>query len=351
MTAHDAGGLPPGFEGYREVLEGAALEDQAPVGLLVVSGRDAVSFLHGVLTNDIKALAPGDACYAAYLTPQGRMVSDMHVLRRQDDVLLLVEPPAAASLAERFDRSIFTEDVRIDDRSAGAAALTVHARDATRRVAAALDADAAARAAVEALGPRAHVTVQTGGDDVTLVAGDWLGAPGMRVVGPPEELDGMRARLLEQGTVLAGRAALEARRVEAGLPRFGVDMTTDTIPLEAGIEGRAINTTKGCYVGQEIIVRILHRAHGRVARRLMGLVVSGPSVPAAGTLLHAGGREVGAVTSASWSPALGAPIAMAMLHRDAFEPGTLVALGGPAGDAATVRELPLVATNAPRAQD
>lgn len=119
-------------------------------------------------------------------------------------------------------------------------------------------------------------------------------------------------------------------------------MTTDTIPLEAGIEARAISTTKGCYVGQEIIVRILHRAHGRVARHLMGLVGSGPSLADAGGAIYAGGREVGTVTSTGWSPALGAPVGLAMVHRDAFEPGTVVSAGAPDGPAATVKALPLL---------
>ena len=136
--------------------------------------------------------------------------------------------------------------------------------------------------------------------------------------------------------------AAAALRVEAGIPLFGVDMTTDTIPLEAGIESRAISMSKGCYVGQEVIVRILHRGHGRVVRRLVGLIVGGGDPPTVGTAIHAASHEVGAITSAAWSPALERPIALGYVHRDAAEAGTLVRLGSAEGPEATVSQLPLV---------
>ena len=116
--------------------------------------------------------------------------------------------------------------------------------------------------------------------------------------------------------------AIEAARVEAGYPVFGVDMTDDTIPLEAGIEDRAISLTKGCYVGQEVIIRVLHRGHGRVVRKLVGLRIEG-KVPQRGARLFAADRDVGFVTSAAESPRLGT-IAMGYLHRDFLAAGTKV---------------------------
>jgi folate-binding protein YgfZ len=111
-------------------------------------------------------------------------------------------------------------------------------------------------------------------------------------------------------------------------------MTHETIPLEAGIEDRAISTTKGCYVGQEVIIRVLHRGQGRVAKRLMALRVEG-SVPSVGAKLYAGDKEVGWVTSAAESPRMG-PIALAYVQRDASEPGTRVEVGMPGGRVAAV---------------
>jgi folate-binding protein YgfZ len=116
-------------------------------------------------------------------------------------------------------------------------------------------------------------------------------------------------------------------------------MNEDTIPLEAGLESRAISLTKGCYVGQEVIIRVLHRGHGRVARRLVGLVLEGGAVPPSGTTVHAEGREVGRVTSGVASIALKQPIALAYVHRDFVAPGTPLAVEGAP---AVVTALPFV---------
>ena len=150
---------------------------------------------------------------------------------------------------------------------------------------------------------------------------------------------------LERALVLVGAVAadptvIEAARVEAGYPLFGVDMTAETIPLEAGIEGRAISLSKGCYVGQEVIIRVLHRGHGRVAKKLVALRVEG-SVPVAGARIFAEDRDVGVVTSAADSPRLGS-IALGYVHRDFVSPGTGVAVDTPAGRApAVVSDRPL----------
>jgi folate-binding protein YgfZ len=110
-------------------------------------------------------------------------------------------------------------------------------------------------------------------------------------------------------------------------------MTDDTIPLEAGIEDRAISMTKGCYVGQEVIIRVLHRGHGRVVRKLVGLKIDGAdAVPVRGARLFAADRDVGSITSAAHSPRLGA-IAMGYVHRDFVNDGTRVDVEMPDGRA------------------
>jgi len=122
---------------------------------------------------------------------------------------------------------------------------------------------------------------------------------------------------------------VETARIEAGRPRFGVDMDDDTIPLEAGLEDTAISRTKGCYVGQEVIVRVIDRGHGRVTRRLVGLTFEPDAdVPTAAAHIVSGDRDVGRVTSVVWSPALSSPIALGYVHRDFVEPGTRVDVGG-----------------------
>jgi folate-binding protein YgfZ len=132
----------------------------------------------------------------------------------------------------------------------------------------------------------------------------------------------------------------ETLRVEAGRPKWGRDLTAETIPLEAGLLDRAISTSKGCYVGQEIIIRILHRGGGRVAKRLMKLAFD-PAVtvpPAAGASVLAAGHPVGHITSAVFSPAADRVIALAYVHRDSAEVGTPLTLEG--SNASAVVESP-----------
>ena len=336
----DAGGTltaPAGLEGYDAARERAAVYPRGPRAVLAVGGRDAVSFLHGILTNDIASLAAGQACYAAYLTPQGRMVSDMDVLRRQNDLLLDVEPQVGPRLAERFDSSIFTEDVSITDRSPELASIGVYGPEAASLLSGVLD-DAGVPAGVPGLDE--HVTRSwTAGEGTPAAAGELTilgtnrgGVNGFHLFADVAAARPLVEALVARGAERLGDLAAESLRIEASVPKFGTDMTDDTIPLEAGIEARAISTTKGCYVGQEVIVRILHRGHGRVVRRLAGLQVDGDVIPLAGTRLLSGEKEVGHVTSAVRSPRLGV-IALGYVHRDYVEPGTRLQLANPLANA------------------
>jgi len=158
------------------------------------------------------------------------------------------------------------------------------------------------------------------------------------VEGP--QASALQAKLRSAGTSELDAETAEAIRIEAGVPKFLRDMDEETIPLEAGIESRAISMTKGCYVGQEGIIRVLHRGHGRVAKRLVGIVLDGESVPIPGATIRADdGRDVGHVTSSVLSPALKRPIALAYLQRDFVAPGTAVSVDG---SRAVVTEVPFV---------
>jgi folate-binding protein YgfZ len=163
-----------------------------------------------------------------------------------------------------------------------------------------------------------------GGHPVIVARVTDTGEPGFDVFVEEAQASWLREKLQEAGATPIDAATAETVRIESGVPLFRQDMDEDTIPLEAGIEGRAISLTKGCYVGQEVIIRVLHRGHGRVARKLVGLVVEGgPPVPV-GATVRSGGREIGRVTSATISPALDRSIALAYVHRDFVQPGTPV---------------------------
>ena len=291
-----------------------------------MTGTDRASYLQGLLTNDIAALREGAGCYAAYLTPQGRMISDLYLYELGDAILIALPRHVKDTVLTKLDRFIFTEDASVRDVT-----------DAFSEVA--VVGPAAADAASEILGNAAGNRIRALAEDGN-VRVDFDGAPAIvtRVAdaGPPgfaiyvdrAKWGDLRTRLETVGVVPVDAQTADTLRIEGGVPLFGRDMNEETIPLEAGIEGRAISFTKGCYVGQEVIVRVLHRGHGRVARKLVGLTLDGDRVPSTGAAVRAGDREAGQVTSSTLSPALEKPIALAYLHRDFIEPGTLVSVDG-----------------------
>jgi len=173
---------------------------------------------------------------------------------------------------------------------------------------------------------------------VTRAAG--TGEPGFDLYVESARGGELRRALIEAGAAEVDADTAEAIRIEAGVPLFHRDMDEETIPLEAGIESRAISFSKGCYVGQEVIIRVLHRGHGRVARRLVGLRLEGDVVPPAGARIRAGDREIGEVTSSTRSPALQTPIALGYVHRDFVEPGTKVTLDGATAEVVTLPFVP-----------
>ncbi len=178
-------------------------------------------------------------------------------------------------------------------------------------------------AAPEAL--HASTRVRVAGRDAVLVRSDEIGVSGYDLLVAPEDAAPVRSALAAAGAIDATGEDVEAIRVESGRPLFGADMDAETIPLEAGLDDRAISRTKGCYVGQEVIVRVLDRGHGRVARRLVGLTLDpSAAVPSPGAAIRSGEKEIGRVTSAVWSPSLARPIALGYVHRDFVEAGTEV---------------------------
>jgi folate-binding protein YgfZ len=322
---------------YQQIRAHAVVATVAPRGLLVLSGRDRGTYLHGLLTNDTAALKPGTGCYAAWLTANGRMTTDMHVLESGDTILLDVPEAEAAGLVARLDQFIFTEDVQVADVSQELRRIEVHGPEAARAVAEALgNPEALGELAAWAQYRNARVPRDAGAVVVTRI--DRLGVPGFVLYVAAGEDTALRAALDAAGATAVRPEAVEAVRVEAGWPVYGVDMDDQIIPLEAGIESRAISMTKGCYVGQEIIVRVLHRGHGRVAKRLVGLRVEGDGPVTHGEKLDVGAHEVGWVTSSAVSPTLGS-IALAYLHRDHAKPGTSVTTAS--GRGAVVSALPM----------
>jgi folate-binding protein YgfZ len=260
------------LEGYQTALHNGAVVPRVDRGVQAVGGGDRAAWLQGLLTNDVENLAEGETRYSAYLTPQGRMISDMNVVARGNRMLLDVPASLASSLRDRLDGLIFSEDVQITDESA-----------------------------------TLHVWTVVGADALVDVIAETL----------PSEYQSLTAIDADTFDVI---------RIERGVPRFLVDMAEDTIPLEAGIEDRAISFTKGCYVGQEIIVRVTHRGGGRVAKKLVRWTADGDAsiVPMPDSKIFSFDKEVGRVTSAAYSPRLKRVVGLGYVHRDFIEGGTQI---------------------------
>jgi len=296
---------------YTAIHAGAAIGAIAARGQVAVAGLDRGAFLHGLLTNDTASLTPGTGCYAAWLTPQGRMLCDLHVLESGDMILLDVPAAETQHVADRLEQFHFSEDVQIATL-ASLRPVWIHGPAAPGM----FGAD------VGAWRPYQNARIEFAGVSVVIARIDQLAVPGVVIYVDAQQEEQVTAALASRGALHATPATLEAARIEAGYPVFGLDMTADTIPLEAGIEDRAISLTKGCYVGQEVIIRVLHRGHGRVARKLVRLQVEGDA-PSRDSKIFSGDREIGFVTSAAESPRLGA-LALGYVHRDFVEPGTAV---------------------------
>jgi folate-binding protein YgfZ len=290
-------------DGYTALREDAGWIERHDAGRLRLRGADRRSYLHGLLTNDIESLLPGSGTYAALLTAQGRMITDMHVYELGDALLVTVPRTIAAGIRDRFDQFIFSEDVEVEDITESTVQIGVYGPSSAK--------------AVDA--------IRIAGLGVDVMPSREFGIEGFEIIGPLDAIERLASILNEAGATAVGIESLETVRVESGVPRFLADMTETTIPLEAGIEDRAISMTKGCYPGQEVIVRVLHRGGGRVARKLVGIVL-GPEaeLPPDHARVFSNDREIGTLTSVVSSRLLARPLALGYLHRDFTAPGTNV---------------------------
>ncbi len=353
-STHQARGATFGNVQGREVVRGygdlrdehaaarlnACLFDFSFREMLRLTGEDRLSFLHGMVTNDVKRLAEGDAEYAAMVTAKGALVADMRILRRSDDLLLDLEPGSAQAVHQFLHKYLVSEEVEIFDASSELALLRILGPEVHRIAAAAFGHE------TPLPGHDRFVRIDLNSGPAWLIGVELGSIRGVDLLVPRDDL----ARAFE-GTIHAGETlalrlggfdAFEVLRVEAGIPRFPQDMDEQTLPLEVNLE-RAISYEKGCYVGQEVIARATFRGH--VNRKLTGLVL-GPTEPPARAELRREGKRVGFITSAVRSPARVAAIGLGFVHRDSLEPGTALEVANyPPG--AVVHALPFHSSTDP----
>jgi folate-binding protein YgfZ len=303
---------------YRQLREECGLLDRSPRGKMIVSGGEAAEYLQGQLTNDVEGLSSGEGQYAALLDRKGHLQADMRVLRTSaEEIWVDTESEALEAARRHLETYKIGREVAIADLTAERAILSL------------IGPRSAEIAGTPPLPEHASETAGVGGIECLAVGT----AAGIDLIVKAADAGALQGGLVAAGAVEVGDEAAEIVRIEAGTPRFGAEMSAETMPAEAGIVERAVSFTKGCYIGQEPVARLHYK--GKPNRHLRGLELSAPAAPAAP--LRLGEKEVGRIGSACVSPSRGA-IALAIVRREA-EPGTELAVGED-GVTARVVDLP-----------
>ena len=327
------GNSPTEYKAVRE--EGAGLLDLSSRGRIEVSGTEAVQFLNGLITNDVKALKEGEWMPAAFPNVQGRLLANARVLHRDNSFLLDTEAVTRNRVYQTLERFTLAGDFRIRDITNETALISVQGARSAQSVSIVLGEEAAD---VE----RGRIRCVPWQDSrVNVIRATHTSEDGYDLFTGASEAPKLWEALSAAGALPTGFDALEVLRIEAGLPRFGVDMNETNVVLETGLD-EAVSFTKGCYIGQEIIARIHWRGH--VAKRLAGLSFdSRVELPPDAKVKSIDGKEIGRITSATFSPRLERTVALAYLRYDYLKPQTEVRIVvGDKERTAYVVELPFV---------
>ena len=347
---------------YASVREGGVgVIDLSPRGRMLVRGTEAIQFLNGLITNDMKTLAKNSWMPAAFPNVQGRLIASVRVIRlpeeetdqtspaelprgAQENVsptfLIDTEPATHERVLKTIERFTLAGDFRVRDVTAQTALLRVQGKKSASIVRSVLGEEAAGLAAKGAL----QMAWQE--RDVAIIRATHTGEDGFDLIINAGEAGSLWDALHAAGARPVGYDALEILRIEAGLPRYGIDMDETNVVTEAALDD-AVSYTKGCYVGQEIIARIKYRGH--VAKKLSGIkFTEAVKVEAGAVIKSMDNKEIGRLTSTTYSPHLGRTIALGYLKYDYLAPDTSVKiLAGDEELLAQVTELPFVQGTTP----
>jgi folate-binding protein YgfZ len=302
-------------EEYWTIKRTVGLADISNVGRLRITGKDRVSFLNGLLTNDVSQLRENSGQRSALLNSKARVLADLHLYAQTDTFLIDTGESPASHVKEILDKFIITEDVQIHDATSDLVQMTVQGPKSSEAI-------------KQVLGAEAHDLKQfeqSGLGPSTIIARDRTGQSGYDIILPLSEAEPVWHGFLLNGGEIGlnpvGSRALEILRLEAGYPKYAVDIDENTIILEAGFKD-ALNFNKGCYLGQEVVARATHI--GRVNKQLVGLEVeTKDSVPPRSKMMS-DGREAGFITSAAFSPGLGKVASLGYANREVAKEGTKV---------------------------
>ncbi len=310
---------------------GAGLIDLSSRGRIIVSGSEALMFLNGLITNDMKTLAANSWMPAAFPNVQGRLLAVVRVLNRNDRFLIDTERVTHSTVLEILSRFTLAGDFRVTDATEEVATLSVQGADAENIMRAVFGEITVNLERGKVL------TAPFGESTVTIICATHTAEAGFDIFVDVNEAGQLQRALIEVGAIVVGEDVSETLRIEAGIPRYGIDMDETTVLNEANLDD-AVSFTKGCYIGQEIVVRILHRGH--VAKKLTGLAFDGPAPLENGTkILSDNDQEIGRLTSSTISFRLQSPIALGYVKYDHLAPGTKIKVADITG---VVTELPFI---------
>lgn len=323
---------------YESVRKTVGLFDLAHRALLQFTGSDRVSFLQGMLSNDVRLLKMFDGQQATILTQQGKVIADVRVLCAMNSIYLDFWEPLKDKILAHLNRYLVADEVEINDPNDEWQMVSLQgprARNLLARVFANADLPTE---------PNQHGMVQFDGKPICVVRADHTGEGGFDLIIQNARLEAMAQQLTQLGAAWVGERVQNILRLEAGIPRYGVDFNDETLLLEVGLES-FYSYTKGCYLGQEVVERI--RSRGHVNRKLCGLLLDGNTPADASDAVVAGESEVGKITSSAVSLALNRPIALGYIHKEFWSPGTrLTVRHGGDSIAATVSQLPFIGPSA-----
>jgi folate-binding protein YgfZ len=323
---------------YRAVRSAAGLFDLSHRALLQFTGSDRVAFLQGMLSNDVRVLKMFDGQQATILTQQGKVIADVRVLCAMNSLYLDFWEPLKEKIVAHLNRYLVADEVEINDPNDQWKMLSLQG-PRSQNILGELLANPELPAELNQ-----YAMVQFEGAPICVVRADHTGEGGFDLIIQNGQLPAIAQRLTQLGASWAGARAQNILRIEAGIPRYGVDFSEETLLLEVGLDN-AFSFTKGCYLGQEVVERI--RSRGHVNRKLCGLLLDGNTPAHAGDAILAGDNEVGKITSSVVSFALNRPIALGYIHKDFWSPETSLAVRHESSSiAAKLTPLPFVVPSA-----
>jgi folate-binding protein YgfZ len=299
---------------FQALVSRTGLYDLSNRAKIAVAGGDRVRWLNGMVSNNIRDLAPGHGVYAFLLNAQGRIQADLYAFQRGESLLIDTEESQREKILALFDRYIIADDVEIADISGKIASIGLtgpESRGVFNR----------AGIALPELAHMQFADVEWSGIPITILHSDEEAGDSWRIWISPAERDRMWESLVKAGAQPTGQAALDLFRISRGIPQFGVDIRDRDLPQETG-QARALNFTKGCYLGQEIVERI--RSRGAVHRQFAAFEVEGvlpQTTTGTGIKILAGEKEVGEITSSAVLPFADRDrsVALGYLRREARE--------------------------------